>query len=721
MSETRRESFHVAELDCAEEVLLLERQLASRPGIAALECNILQSRMFVTYQPDVISTEAIVQLVTEVGLTALRWDDRLKATEVSWWERNERSVLCLLSGVLLLTGFVVHAVFAGSVVTAFSGEAESPPLLSFILYVLSILAGARHVVPKAWTAVRKRHADMNLLMSIAVVGALVIGEWFEAGMVTFLFALALLLEHWSMARTRRAIGGLMNLAPPVARCRTDAGELLEQPVEAVELGTTILVRPGERIPLDGVIVSGSSSVDEAPITGESMPAEKTIGDELYAGSVNQQGVLEFQATRHAGDTTLARIVQMIEDASTRRAPSEQWVETFARYYTPSMMLLALAIVLVAPLGFGASWSEWIYRGLVVLVIACPCALVISTPVSIVSALTTAARRGVLVKGGRFLELAANLKTVALDKTGTLTIGRPVVQRVVPFNGHTEDELLERAAAMEQHSDHPIAQAVIDYVKTQNLSFQAADDVRALGGRGAEGTFDGRRFWIGSHRFMHEQGAETDEIHAAAVGLEDAGHTVAAVGNSEHVCGLISVADEVREGIADTIDDLRAAGVEHIVLLTGDNKQTAQAIAQVAGIDEFHADLLPEDKVAHVERLLTERESVAMVGDGINDAPAMAVSTLGIAMGAIGTDTAIETADVALMTDDLSRIPWLIRHARRTLTIIKQNIAFALTLKAVFVVLTLFGVASLWLAIAADTGASLLVIANGLRLLRADEV
>jgi Cd2+/Zn2+-exporting ATPase len=344
-------------------------------------------------------------------------------------------------------------------------------------------------------------------------------------------------------------------------------------------------------------------------------------------------------------------------------------------------------------------------------------LVISTPVSIVSALTTAARHGVLVKGGRFLELAATLKTVALDKTGTLTVGKPVVQRIVPFNGHSAEELLERAAAMEQHSGHPIAQAVINYVESQDLGFRAAADVQVLGGRGAEGTFDGRRFWIGSHRFMHEQGTETDEIHVAAIDLEDAGHTVAAVGNDEHVCGLISVADEVREGIAQTIDDLRAVGVEHIVLLTGDNKQTAQAIAKVAGVDEFHADLLPADKVTHIEQLLARCDSVAMVGDGINDAPAMAISTLGIAMGAIGTDTAIETADVALMTDDLNRIPWLIRHARRTLATIKQNITFALTLKAAFVVLTLFGVASLWLAIAADTGASLLVIANGLRLLR----
>lgn len=495
-------------------------------------------------------------------------------------------------------------------------------------------------------------------------------------------------------------------------------EVRERPIEDVPLGSTVLVRPHDRIPLDGTVLKGISSVNEAPITGESVPVSKQPGDEVFAGTINEDGTLEFEVIREACDTTLARIVHMIEEASSRRAPSEQWVETFARYYTPTMLALAVGIALLPPLLFTLSWSDWFYRALVLLVIACPCALVISTPVSIVSALTAAARHGVLVKGGRYLEAFVHLKVLALDKTGTLTHGRPVVQQIVALNGHSEDEVLQRAAAMEGHSQHPLARAILNRAHERGIAVAPAENYRVLSGLGAEGEFGGRPFWIGSHRLMHDAGAETPDIHEQAVRLEDAGHSVVALGNEEHVCGLIGVADEVRRGVAETIAAVKRSGVRHVVMLTGDNTETARAVAGIVGVDEFRAELLPPDKLREVESLRDKYGPVAMLGDGVNDAPAMAAADVGIAMGAIGSDAAIETADVALMADDLAKLPWLVHHARRTLRIIKENITFALGLKLLFVVLTFLGMASLWLAIAADTGATLLVILNALRLLRA---
>jgi Cd2+/Zn2+-exporting ATPase len=414
---------------------------------------------------------------------------------------------------------------------------------------------------------------------------------------------------------------------------------------------------------------------------------------------------------------LARIIRMVEEAHARRAPSEQWVESFARIYTPAVMVLALAVFLVPPLLLGGQWADWFYRALVLLVIACPCALVISTPVSIVAALASAARAGVLIKGGAFIELPARLNAIALDKTGTITRGEPQVVRVVPLDTHTEEELLARAAALEARATHPLARAIIDHAKKLGVAPIAALDVQVLQGKGLTGTFDGKTFWLGSHRYAVERGQDTPEIAARAEGLEADGKTVIVVGNDRHVCGLIAVADTVRPQARKLVADLRAAGIGHVIMLTGDNRVTAEAIAREVGIDEVHAELLPEDKLHKIEALVEKYRQVAMVGDGINDAPALARANLGIAMGAIGSDAAIETADIALMTDDVSKLPSLVRHSKRALAIIRQNIAFSLGVKAIFVVLTFAGMASLWGAIAADVGASLLVVFNALRLLR----
>jgi Cd2+/Zn2+-exporting ATPase len=629
-------------------------------------------------------------------------------------------VLTTLSGLLLLLGFSSHALrhgLADAFVAGEGGDGHVFPVLSIVLYLVAILAGGWFIFPKAASSFRRLRPDMNLLMVIAVMGAVFIGEWFEAATVTFLFSLSLLLEQWSVGRARRAIRALMDLSPDTAWLLTGKnGELQETPVEDVPLEATIVIRPGEWVPLDGTVTKGQSSVNQAPITGESKPVAKDVGDDVFAGTINEDGALEICVTKDAKQTTLARIINMIEDAQSRRAASEQWIEKFARYYTPAMIVLAFGIAIFPPMLTGASWSQWLYQALVILVIACPCALVISTPVSIVSGITAAARAGLLIKGGAYLELAGRIQVLCLDKTGTLTYGHPEIQDVIPLAGHTSSEVLVIAATLESHSEHPIARAILKKSAEQGLKGNAAENLQAIKGKGVEATVEGKPFWIGSHRLMKEKGQETEEIQDRISDLEDAGHTVVALGNDEHVCGLITVADGVRKEAQETVQALRQTGIKKVIMLTGDNSNSAGKVATMTGVDEFHAELLPEDKVKAVESQVATYHYVAMVGDGVNDAPAMAAATFGIAMGAMGTDVAIETADIALMSDDLSKLPWLIAHSRRTLRIIKQNITFSLGLKLVFIILAFFNIATLWMAIAADMGASLLVIFNGLRLL-----
>jgi Cd2+/Zn2+-exporting ATPase len=719
---TRTVRFRIEGMDCAEEIALLRKEVGGREGVVSLDFNLLDGRMDVTYRPEAVSPEEIAEAVAAAGLRAVPWARRAARAPEGWWRAHGRLVMAAAAGLLTLAGFLLHWRLHGDLLHALHvtaptpGQVLPPPVM--LLYLAAIVSGAWYVLPRAFISARHLRPDMNLLMTLAVLGAALIHEWLEAAMVAFLFAAALLLEQWSVGRARRAIAALMELTPPTTRRRDPkTGAVQECNVADVGPGERLLVRPGERVPLDGLVVDGASSVNQAPITGESMPVAKTPGDELYAGTINEEGVLEFEVTRAADDTMLARIVRMVSEAHGRRAPAEQWVEKFARWYTPAMMALALCVFIGPPLLAGKPWLDWFYRALVVLVIACPCALVISTPVSIVSGLASAARNGVLIKGGLHLETAGRLRAVALDKTGTLTHGRPEVREVVPLAGHTRREVLERAAALEAHSEHPLARALLREARAEGIDPQAVAGFRIIKGEGAEGMIGGRLHWIGSHRMMDSRGQETPESHDRAEELEDAGHSVITLGNDAHVCGVISVADQLRDGAAENVAAIRRAGVARVVMLTGDNEGTASAVAKAAGVDEYRSELLPEDKLRVISELVREAGPTAMVGDGVNDAPAMAAASLGIAMGAIGTDAAIETADVALMSDDLSRIPWLIRHSRRTLAVVKQNICFALGVKAAFMLLALLGLATLWMAVAADMGASLLVIFNGLRLLK----
>ena len=708
-------AFRVHGLCCAEEVATLKRALRDVTDPDHLGFDILEGRMTV---PPSTDPEALVRAVAATGMRAEPWGSIETGEDARTW--SARDALTAVSGLALVLGFVTHAVLSGveaAIGSEGAGLVSSTPWGACLLYLMAIGSGLWLVLPRALYSARTLRPDMNLLMTVAVAGAVALGEWFEAGTVAFLFALSLTLESWSVGRAREAVAALMSLAPDTVRVLR-GGQSVEVAPDQVTPGERFVVLPGERFPLDGRVAVGASEVDQAPITGESMPVSKGVDDGVFAGTINGSGALEVESTRPAEDTTLARIARLAADSQANRSESEQWVDRFARIYTPLVFGAALLVAVVPPLAVGGAWSEWIYRGLVLLVIGCPCALVISTPVSIVAAVAAAASQGVLVKGGKMMEVPAHLDVIALDKTGTLTDGHPRVVAVVPLGEHDEAAVLARAAGIERRSEHPVARAILEYAQARGVRPVETEAVRAVPGRGAEGTVQGRRVWVGSHRWLAEQGQQTPALRARLDELASTGRTAVVVGDETQVVGLIAVADGLRDNAAASVEALHRAGVARIVMLTGDNEPTARAIAARAGIDEVRAELLPEDKVRAIDELERSGLRVAMVGDGVNDAPALARASLGVAMGAAGTDVAIETADIALMGDDLSKLAWLVRHSRRTLAIIRQNTAFALGVKVLFVVLTFAGVASLWGAIAADMGASILVVFNALRLLTA---
>jgi Cd2+/Zn2+-exporting ATPase len=648
-TETTKMELRIHGLDCVEEVALLKRELMPLVGEDKLGFDVLNGKLVVDLSSTGVQRDQIMSAIEQTGLKAEPWQSEADAIQqLSFWSQHQRTILTAVSGVFGALGLITQIATSGLGETG--GDQIS--IVAIGLYCVAILAGLYLVLPKAWRSAVTLRPDMNLLMSVAVVGAVLIGEWFEGATVAFLFSLSLLLESWSISRARRAVAALMDLAPPSARIRDESGKSKEVAPSEVSVGTIFIVRPGEKIPLDGTVVKGASAVNQAPITGESSPVDKETGSEVFAGTINGDGVIEVESIKPATDTTLAKIIRMVGDAQSQRSPSEQWVEKFARYYTPAVMVLALLILFVPPLLFGGVWAAWLYRALVLLVIACPCALVISTPVSIVAALAAAAKNGVLIKGGLYVETPAKLRAIAVDKTGTLTHGTPKVINVVPLNGHDEAELIERAAALESHSNHPLALAIVRYADEQKFSIPDADDFEIIQGKGARGSVNGKPYWLGSHKYLEERGQETPEVHEQLEALQDSGRSIVVVGNDQHVCGFISLADTVRQETKGILADLHTEGIEDVAMLTGDNAGTAKAIAAEVGIDSVHAELLPENKVEIMEALVQKYEFVAMVGDGVNDAPALARSSLGIAMGAVGTDAAIETADIALMSDDL---------------------------------------------------------------------
>ena len=708
-------TFRIEGMDCREEVAILERRFKNLVGLEDFSADLMGQRLHVKYDAVRLSTSSIVDAVADTGMRAwLEHEQPLVGTER---QSRVRQALVGVSGVAL--GLALLLDIVGSFSPAITRQA------TLALLVVSLVSGAGVTVRKAWASLRLRSLDINVLMMIAAAGAIAIGQWTEAATVVFLFAVAQALEARTLERARAAIRGLIDLTPADALLRDVHGER-RVPVDDIRVGAVIVVRPGEKIPLDGTVVAGLSEVNQAPVTGESLPAEKTPGDGVFAGTINGRGALEIQVTKLRRDTTLARIIHLVERAQAQRAPSQALVERFARIYTPAVIVLAIVVAVVPPLvihgaaaGHYDVWQTWLYRALVLLVVSCPCALVISTPVSIVAALAGAARKGVLIKGGAHLERLSRVRCIAFDKTGTLTRGKPEVVDVVALNGGQASAVISLAASVEQRSTHPIAQAIVDHAISESISSSAADGVTSLSGRGTEGSVDGRRVLLGSHRLFEERQLCSPALHDRVDAVNAAGRTAVLVAHDEQPIGIIAVADRSRDTGKAAIEMLRRQGVDSIVMLTGDSAATAQAIGSELGVDEVRAELLPEDKVAAIRELRGKHGTVAMVGDGVNDAPALALADVGIAMGAAGSDVALETADVALMAEDLLRIPYTLRLSRATMRNIKANMAISIAMKAGFVIAAIAGVATLWIAVLADTGASVIVIANALRLLRAD--
>ncbi|MGE1153010.1 heavy metal translocating P-type ATPase [Pseudomonas kitaguniensis] len=695
----RLSTFRIEAMDCPTEQTLIQNKLGKLAGVQQLEFNLINRILGVTH--DLPSTAPIIEAIKSIGMQADPIEEGVPAAappaKKHWWP-------LALSGVGALAAEVLHFTNA------------APTWVIAAVALVSIFSGGLTTYKKGWIALKNLNLNINALMSIAVTGALLIGQWPEAAMVMFLFTVAELIEAKSLDRARNAISGLMQMTPEQATVQQADGSWLEKDVKSVDLGAIVRLKPGERVGLDGEVTAGQSSIDQAPITGESLPIEKTVGDKVFAGTINQAGSLEYKVTAAANNSTLARIIHAVEQAQGARAPTQRFVDSFSKIYTPAVFLFALGVALIPPLFMAGVWFDWIYRALVLLVVACPCALVISTPVTIVSGLAAAARKGILIKGGVYLEGGYKLDYLALDKTGTITHGKPVQTDYLALFPNVEDRAPALAASLAGRSDHPVSLAIAKAAVDKNLPNHVVDNFEALPGRGVRGDINGETYHLGNHRLVEDLGLCSPALEEKLFALEKQGKSVVLLLDKSGPLALFAVADTVKDSSREAIQQLHDLGIKTL-MLTGDNTHTAQAIAAQVGIDQAQGDLLPTDKLQAIETLYGQGHRVGMVGDGINDAPALARAEIGFAMAAAGTDTAIETADVALMDDDLRKIPAFIRLSRQTSSILKQNIALALVTKAVFLAVTFLGMATMWMAVFADMGVSLLVVFNGLRLLR----
>ncbi|TRY27020.1 cadmium-translocating P-type ATPase [Brevibacillus sp. LEMMJ03] len=696
--------FRIRGMDCADCAQKLEKKVGALPAVHRVQVNFGAAIM--TVEHDGTAVDRVIDTVRQAGYEAVREQEaNRREEERGFWRQNKKAWSTVTASLLFLAAWSL----------GFAPAAPEP--LITLLYALSILAGGVRIAKSGLYGLKSRTVGIDFLMTIAVIGAVAIGEWAEGAAVVCLFSLGETLEAYTMDRTRRSLRSLMELAPAEALVLRDGREMT-LPVEQIRVGDTILVKPGEKIAMDGVVTDGRSSVNQAPITGESVPVEKGAGDEVFAGTINQQGALTVRVTRRAEDNTLSRIVHLVEEAQAQKAPSQRFVDAFANYYTPAVIAVAVAIAVVPPLLFQQPFADWFYRALMMLVVSCPCALVISTPVSIVSAIGNAARSGILIKGGVHLERLGAVSVMAFDKTGTLTQGHPEVTGIIPVSALTEAEVLAIAAAVEARSEHPLAAAIVRKAKQEGVAIPESDQFVSVPGGGVKARVDGITYVLGNPRWISgDVGLSLERVEQRIEQLRETGHTLMVLGTEQQVVALITLADAVRPSSRTAIRELRSLGIERVVMLTGDHRGTARAVSSELGGIDCHAELLPEDKLTLIREWQSAGAGVAMVGDGVNDAPALAAATVGIAMGGAGSDTALETADITLMADDLSKLPYAVSLSRRTLRIIKQNIAFSLLVKAVFLLMIVFGWSTLWMAVLADTGSSLIVIANGMRLLR----
>lgn len=703
MSEKMTEkTYRIEGLSCTNCAGKFEKNVKQLPGVTSATVNFGASKISVEGQTTIEELEEAGAFENLIIRDDQENDEQVRSKE-SFIKRNIALIISL--------GFILVAVISQLSL----GEDH---LLTKALYILAIIIGGFDLFKEGFSDLIKLDFSMESLMTIAIIGAAFIGEWAEGSIVVILFAISEALERFSMDKARQSIRSLMDIAPKGALIRRNNVEQLVS-VDKIDIDDIMIIKPGQKIAMDGLVINGHSSVNQAAITGESVPVEKQLDDEVFAGTLNEEGVLEVKVTKKVTDTTIAKIIHLVEEAQGERAPAQAFVDKFAKYYTPFIIIMALLIVVVPPLFFGGDWNKWLYQGLSILVVGCPCSLVISTPVSIVSAIGNAAKNGVLVKGGVYLEEIGHLRAIAFDKTGTLTKGKPVVTDFIATSSETDINYLSIISSLESLSQHPLASAILNEADKTNVDYKSIqiEDFQSITGKGLTGIHQNIRYYIGSPKLFSASVIEETAVKVQYRQFQEQGKTAMYFGTDEQILGVIAVADEVRDSSAAVISELHKLSIEHTIMLTGDNTKTAESIGKQLGVTEIKGDLMPQEKLDSIKALRTTYNKVAMVGDGINDAPALAASTVGIAMGGAGTDTALETADVALMGDDLQKLPFIVRLSRQTLKVIKQNITFSLGIKLLALLLVIPGWLTLWIAIVADMGATLLVTLNGLRLMK----
>jgi len=703
MSEKMTEkTYRIEGLSCTNCAGKFEKNVKQLPGVTSATVNFGASKISVEGQTTIEELEEAGAFENLIIRNDQENPEQVRSKE-SFIKRNIALIISL--------GFILVAVISQLSL----GEDH---LLTKALYILAIIIGGFDLFKEGFSDLIKLDFSMESLMTIAIIGAAFIGEWAEGSIVVILFAISEALERFSMDKARQSIRSLMDIAPKEALIRRNNVEQLVS-VDKIDIDDIMIIKPGQKIAMDGLVINGHSSVNQAAITGESVPVEKQLDDEVFAGTLNEEGVLEVKVTKKVTDTTIAKIIHLVEEAQGERAPAQAFVDKFAKYYTPFIIIMALLIVVVPPLFFGGDWNKWLYQGLSILVVGCPCSLVISTPVSIVSAIGNAAKNGVLVKGGVYLEEIGHLRAIAFDKTGTLTKGKPVVTDFIATSSETDINYLSIISSLESLSQHPLASAILNEADKTNVDYKSIqiEDFQSITGKGLTGIHQNIRYYIGSPKLFSASVIEETAVKVQYRQFQEQGKTAMYFGTDDNILGVIAVADEVRDSSADVISELRKLSIEHTIMLTGDNTKTAESIGRQLGVTEIKGDLMPQEKLDSIKALRTTYNKVAMVGDGINDAPALAASTVGIAMGGAGTDTALETADVALMGDDLQKLPFIVRLSRQTLKVIKQNITFSLGIKLLALLLVIPGWLTLWIAIVADMGATLLVTLNGLRLMK----
>lgn len=700
--ETSSKTYRVEGLSCTNCAAKFEKNVKSIEGVTDAKVNFGAGKIKVE------GTSSIQEIKSAGAFENLIIQD----------EDNQESEGVQKDSFLKRNWTLVISVILIAIAFYFRATAGENDIITKSLFISAIVIGGFSLFTEGIKDLLKLNFSMEVLMTVAIIGASIIGEWAEGSIVVILFAVSEALERFSMDKARQSIRSLMDIAPKEALIRRNNEEKMIN-VSDIQIGDIMIIKPGQKIAMDGVVIKGHSAVNQAAITGESVPVEKQINDEIFAGTLNEEGILEVEVTKHVNDTTIAKIIHLVEEAQGERAPAQAFVDKFAKYYTPSIMAISALIIIIPPLLFGGDWNTWLYQGLSLLVVGCPCSLVISTPVSIVSAIGNSAKNGVLVKGGIYLEEIGGLKAIAFDKTGTLTKGTPSVTDFVVSDTNQEKHYLSIISALEMLSQHPLASAIIKEADKRESNYQMIDimNFKSVTGKGIKGDYQNVTYFVGSPKLFNSEIIKQTSIMKNYEKLQEQGKTVMIFGTEQNILAIIAVADELRESSSEVIAKLHKLGIEHTIMLTGDNIRTAKSIGEQVGVTDIKGDLMPQDKLDYIKELKEKYGKVAMIGDGVNDAPALASATVGIAMGGAGTDTALETADVALMGDDLQKLPFIVSLSRKTLKIIKQNITFSLSIKFLALLLIIPGWLSLWIAIVADMGATLLVTLNGLRLMK----